>query len=102
MAPSSSHPTLVGHSVHGLDRQTALQLHQQALERTIQSSLTLIDDSDQKPHKRNFHNKKKKKYYPWIQRDSLARRERIGNPGSRRRQRHDNGKWKEMKNLCND
>ncbi|KAG0236264.1 hypothetical protein BGW41_000525 [Actinomortierella wolfii] len=80
MAPSSSHPTLVGHSVHGLDRQTVLQLHQQALERTIQSSLTLIDDSDQKPHKRNFHNKKKKKYYPWIQRDSLARRERIGNP----------------------
>lgn len=74
-----------------------MQLHQQSLERTLQSTITLVD-ADNNPiaanqQQQRSHTKKKKKYYPWLQRDSQTQREKIGGEGSRRRQRHDNGKY---------
>lgn len=74
-----------------------MQLHQQSLERTLQSTITLVD-ADNNPiaanqQQQRSHTKKKKKYYPWLQRDSQTQREKIGGEGSRRRQRHDNDKF---------
>ncbi|KAF9541974.1 hypothetical protein EC957_002534 [Mortierella hygrophila] len=74
-----------------------MQLHQQSLERTLQSTITLVD-ADNNPITANqqlqrSHTKKKKKFYPWLQRDSQNQREKIGGEGSRRRQRHDNDKF---------
>lgn len=87
----------IGHSIHGQTQATLMHLHQQSLERTLQSTITLVD-ADNNPiaanqQQQRSHTKKKKKYYPWLQRDSLAQREKIGGEGSRRRQRHDNGKY---------
>jgi hypothetical protein len=85
------HPIpLVGNSIHGQSQAALLRLHQQSLEKTLNSTITIVDsDTDTK---QPYRNKKKKKYYPWIQRDSLNQRNKIGLEGSRRRQRHDNGK----------
>jgi len=87
-------PPLIGHSIHGQTQATLMKLHQQSLEKTLQSTLTIVDQDDitTKQQQQRTHNKKKKKYYPWVQRDSQAQREKIGGEGSRRRQRHDNGK----------
>ncbi|KAK3819107.1 MAG: hypothetical protein JOS17DRAFT_757042 [Linnemannia elongata] len=87
----------IGHSIHGQTQATLMHLHQQSLERTLQSTITLVD-ADNNPiaanqQQQRSHTKKKKKYYPWLQRDSLAQREKIGGEGSRRRQRHDNDKF---------
>jgi len=87
----------VGDAIHGQSQATLMKMHQQSLERTIQASLTLIHNEStsefldpQQQHR--LHNKKKKKYYPWVQRDSQNQRNKIGQEGSKRRQRHDNGK----------
>ncbi|KAF9286426.1 hypothetical protein BGZ88_009098 [Linnemannia elongata] len=87
----------IGHSIHGQTQATLMQLHQQSLERTLQSTITLVD-ADNNPiaanqQQQRSHTKKKKKYYPWLQRDSQTQREKIGGEGSRRRQRHDNDKF---------
>ncbi|KAF9137461.1 hypothetical protein BGX30_010203 [Mortierella sp. GBA39] len=87
----------IGHSIHGQTQAALMQLHQQSLERTLQSTITFVD-ADNNPIAANqqlqrSHTKKKKKYYPWLQRDSQNQREKIGGEGSRRRQRHDNGKY---------
>ncbi|KAF9954649.1 hypothetical protein BGZ70_010499 [Mortierella alpina] len=91
-------PVFVGESIHGQTKATLMQLHREHLERTIQSTLTLVDNDSaaatQHQEQQRLHNKKKKKYYPWIQRDSQNQRNKIGQEGSRRRQRHDNGKYK--------
>ncbi|KAF9284595.1 hypothetical protein BGZ68_004569 [Mortierella alpina] len=89
-------PVFVGESIHGQTKATLMKLHREHLERTIQSTLTLIDNDSaaaaQHQEQQRLHNKKKKKYYPWLQRDSQNQRNKIGQEGSRRRQRHDNGK----------
>ncbi|KAF9957472.1 hypothetical protein BGZ72_001800 [Mortierella alpina] len=91
-------PVFVGESIHGQTKATLMKLHREHLERTIQSTLSLIDNDSaaaaQHQEQQRLHNKKKKKYYPWLQRDSLNQRNKIGQEGSRRRQRHDNGKYK--------
>ncbi|KAF9569173.1 hypothetical protein EC968_002681 [Mortierella alpina] len=91
-------PAFTGDSLHGQTKATLMKLHREHLERTIQSTLTLIDNDSaaatQHQEQQRLHNKKKKKYYPWIQRDSQNQRNKIGQEGSRRRQRHDNGKYK--------
>ncbi|KAK3815506.1 MAG: hypothetical protein J3Q66DRAFT_344952 [Benniella sp.] len=86
------HPIpLVGNSIHGQSQAALLRLHQQSLEKTLNSTITVVDsDTDTK---QPYRNKKKKKYYPWIQRDSLNQRNKIGLEGSRRRQRYDNDKF---------
>ncbi|KAI7830179.1 hypothetical protein BC939DRAFT_301401 [Gamsiella multidivaricata] len=91
-------PTLVGNSIHGQTQATLMKLHQQSLEKTINSTVTFVDNdtaaaSQQNQDQQRTHNKKKKKYYPWIQRDSQNQRNKIGQEGSRRRQRHDNDKF---------
>ncbi|KAF9389765.1 hypothetical protein CPC16_005583 [Podila verticillata] len=82
----------IGHSIHGQSKVELMRLHQQSLERTLNNTLTIIDEKHEQQKQQRIHNKKKKKYYPWLQRDSLTQREKIGLEGSRRRQRHDNGK----------
>ncbi|KAG0350148.1 hypothetical protein BG005_010327 [Podila minutissima] len=82
----------IGHSIHGQSKAELMRLHQQSLERTINNTLTIIDEKHEQQKQQRQHNKKKKKYYPWLQRDSQTQREKIGLEGSRRRQRHDNGK----------
>ncbi|KAF9193176.1 hypothetical protein BGZ50_007716 [Haplosporangium sp. Z 11] len=89
-------PSFIGDSIHGQTKASLMMLHQQSLEKTIQSTLTIVDNDSaaaiQHQEQQRQHNKKKKKYYPWIQRDSQNQRNKIGQEGSRRRQRHDNGK----------
>ncbi|KAF9989824.1 hypothetical protein BGZ75_004826 [Mortierella antarctica] len=89
-------PVFVGESIHGQTKAALMKLHREHLERTIQSTLTLIDNDSaaatQHQEQQRLHNKKKKKSYPWLQRDSQHQRNKIGQEGSRRRQRHDNGK----------
>ncbi|KAF9359810.1 hypothetical protein BGX26_011368 [Mortierella sp. AD094] len=90
-------PPIVGDSIHGQTRATLMKLHQQSLEKTLNATITMVDNDSadaklQDQRQQRMHNKKKKKYYPWVQRDSQAQREKIGLEGSRRRQRHDNGK----------
>lgn len=82
----------IGHSIHGQSKAELMRLHQQSLERTLNNTLTIIDEKHEQQKQQRMHNKKKKKYYPWLQRDSQTQREKIGLEGSRRRQRHDNGK----------
>ncbi|KAG0078840.1 hypothetical protein BGZ92_001293 [Podila epicladia] len=82
----------IGHSIHGQSKADLMRLHQQSLERTINNTLTILDEKHEQQKQQRHHNKKKKKYYPWLQRDSQTQREKIGLEGSRRRQRHDNGK----------
>ncbi|KAF8943745.1 hypothetical protein BGZ47_005099 [Haplosporangium gracile] len=86
----------IGHSIHGQTQATLMMLHQQSLEKTLQSTITLVDADNNpiaaKQQQQRAHTKKKKKYYPWLQRDSQTQREKIGGEGSRRRQRYDNGK----------
>ncbi|KAF9919338.1 hypothetical protein BX616_007062 [Lobosporangium transversale] len=91
-------PTFVGDSIHGQSKDTLMKLHQKRLEKTINESLTMVDNDKataelNRQQQQRAHNKKKKKFYQWIQRDSQAQRDKIGLPGSRRRQRHDNDKF---------
>ncbi|KAG0242039.1 hypothetical protein BGX31_000664 [Mortierella sp. GBA43] len=69
-----SNPVLVGNSIHGQTQAALLKLHQQSLEKTLNSVMTVIDDDDKRPQRCQ---RKKKKYYPWIQRDSQNQRNKI-------------------------
>ncbi|KAF9941602.1 hypothetical protein BGZ65_002372 [Modicella reniformis] len=78
-------PALVGPSIHGQSQATLLKLHQQSLEKTINSTLTVVNnDIGISKQEQQQQQRKKKKYYPWIQRDSLRQRNKIGQEGSRR------------------
>ncbi|KAG0211185.1 hypothetical protein BGX28_008365 [Mortierella sp. GBA30] len=73
-------PSFVGDSIHGQTKAMLMKMHQERLEKTIQSSLTIIDNESAaaSQQQQRTHNKKKKKYYPWVQRDSQKQREKIG------------------------
>ncbi|KAF9434122.1 hypothetical protein BGZ76_008524 [Entomortierella beljakovae] len=80
-------PPIIGESVHGQSRSALLKLHQESLEKTINSMTTEIDGTlEEKLSRQSFQrmqNRKKKKNYPWVQRDSQAQREKIGLPGNK-------------------
>ncbi|KAI1315994.1 hypothetical protein EDD11_010576 [Mortierella claussenii] len=79
-------PAYVGDSIHGQSQAALLKLHQQSLEKTINATLTIVEndtDITKQQQQQRTHNKKKKKYYPWIQRDSQNQRNKIGLEGSR-------------------
>ncbi|KAG0345512.1 hypothetical protein BG004_003652 [Podila humilis] len=60
-----------------------MRLHQQTLEKTLNNTLTIVDEKQEQQQQQRMHNKKKKKYYPWVQRDSQRQREKIGQEGNK-------------------
>ncbi|KAF9408055.1 hypothetical protein BGZ94_002464 [Podila epigama] len=76
-----SNASIAGHSLHGQTKAELMRLHKQSLEKTLNNTLTIVDDTkitQEQQQKQRLHNKKKKKYYPWLQRDSQNQREKIG------------------------